>query len=148
MQAMKFSPKGPDIPDQLLNARDQGRVVFFCGAGISTAKAKLPTFKDLTRQVVKRLRPIAEEEIINKIDMGCLPYELVYELLEDEFEKYDIEREVAHLLKPKRGEKLTLHAHEILLKLSLQEVGGLRLVTTNHDRLFEEAANELNIKIK
>ncbi len=32
---MRFLENGPSIPDELLLARDQGRVVFFCGAGVS-----------------------------------------------------------------------------------------------------------------
>ena len=36
---MRFFENGPAIPDELLHARDEGRVVFFCGAGVSQAKA-------------------------------------------------------------------------------------------------------------
>lgn len=32
---MQFITHGPDIPDELLQAHEEGRVVFFCGAGIS-----------------------------------------------------------------------------------------------------------------
>ncbi|WP_427914805.1 hypothetical protein ACPWT1_07800 [Ramlibacter sp. MMS24-I3-19] len=32
---MQFIPNGPDIPDALLQAQEEDRVVFFCGAGIS-----------------------------------------------------------------------------------------------------------------
>jgi len=32
---MQFVGHGPDIPDALLQAHEEGRVVFFCGAGIS-----------------------------------------------------------------------------------------------------------------
>lgn len=32
---MQFITNGPDIPDALLQAHEDGRVVFFCGAGIS-----------------------------------------------------------------------------------------------------------------
>jgi hypothetical protein len=32
---MRFLAAGPDFPDELLEARDAGNVVFFCGAGIS-----------------------------------------------------------------------------------------------------------------
>jgi hypothetical protein len=30
---MQFVANGPDIPDELLQAHEEGRVVFFCGAG-------------------------------------------------------------------------------------------------------------------
>ena len=32
---MQFIENGPDIPEALLQAQEEGRVVFFCGAGIS-----------------------------------------------------------------------------------------------------------------
>jgi hypothetical protein len=32
---VQFVTNGPDIPDALLQAHEEGRVVFFCGAGIS-----------------------------------------------------------------------------------------------------------------
>jgi len=32
---MQFVGHGPDVPDALLQAHEEGRVVFFCGAGIS-----------------------------------------------------------------------------------------------------------------
>ncbi len=34
-ERMQFIINGPDIPDALLQAHEEGRVVFFCGAGIS-----------------------------------------------------------------------------------------------------------------
>jgi NAD-dependent SIR2 family protein deacetylase len=43
---MKFIENGPDIPNTLLQAHKEGRVVFFCGAGISYP-AGLPGFKKL-----------------------------------------------------------------------------------------------------
>lgn len=44
---MRFLADGPDMPDELLTARDEGRVVFFCGAGVSRARAGLPNFYEL-----------------------------------------------------------------------------------------------------
>jgi len=38
---MRFLKNSPAIPDDLLIARDEGRVVFFCGAGVSRARAHL-----------------------------------------------------------------------------------------------------------
>ncbi|EPU9487637.1 hypothetical protein ACV0UL_001187 [Salmonella enterica subsp. enterica serovar Saintpaul] len=32
---MQFITHAPDIPDELLQAHEEGCVVFFCGAGIS-----------------------------------------------------------------------------------------------------------------
>jgi len=47
---MQFIAHGPDIPDALLQAHEEGCVVFFCGAGISYP-AGLPGFKELVEQI-------------------------------------------------------------------------------------------------
>ena len=52
---MRFLPGGPALPDDLLTARDQGQVIFFCGAGVSKAKANLPDFYGLADLVVEAL---------------------------------------------------------------------------------------------
>ncbi len=49
---MQFIPNGPDIHDALLHAHEEGRVVFFCGAGISYP-AGLPDFKGLVDKIYK-----------------------------------------------------------------------------------------------
>src|SRR4051812_1377064 len=51
---MQFVANGPDIPDSLLQAQEEGRVVFFCGAGISYP-AGLPGFKGLVNEIYKRV---------------------------------------------------------------------------------------------
>ena len=47
---MQFVTNGPNIPDALLQAHEEGRVVFFCGAGVSYP-AGLPGFKGLVEQI-------------------------------------------------------------------------------------------------
>jgi hypothetical protein len=56
---------GPDIPDSLLNDLDDGRVVFFCGAGVSMGPGSdLPSFGCLARLVyrVNRVIPDSVEQ--------------------------------------------------------------------------------------
>ncbi len=53
---MRFFSNGPSIPNDLLTARDEGQVVFFCGAGVSRAFSGLPSFDDLTKDVIDILR--------------------------------------------------------------------------------------------
>ena len=43
--SMRFFANGPSIPDELLVSRDEGDVIFFCGAGVSQAKAGLRNFE-------------------------------------------------------------------------------------------------------
>src|SRR3546814_12988622 len=52
---MRFIADGPSLPDELLTARDAGQVLFFCGAGVSQAKAGLPNFATLAGKVLTLL---------------------------------------------------------------------------------------------
>ena len=47
---MQFVADGPDVPDELLQAHEEGRVVIFCGAGISYP-AGLPGFQGLVDKI-------------------------------------------------------------------------------------------------
>ena len=49
---MQFVHQGPDLPERLLQAHEDGRVVFFCGAGISYP-ARLPGFADLVKKTIR-----------------------------------------------------------------------------------------------
>ncbi|MDD4749887.1 MAG: hypothetical protein PHD26_08235 [Methanosarcinaceae archaeon] len=49
-----FVVNGPDIPDRLLEAHEEGKVVFFCGAGISCS-AGLPNFEELVLNLYNEL---------------------------------------------------------------------------------------------
>ena len=56
-------PDGPDVPDALLEAWDDDRVVFFCGAGVS-GRAGLPSFNGLVNGAYARqhlVSPISGE---------------------------------------------------------------------------------------
>jgi hypothetical protein len=49
-ERVQFINYGPDVPDALLQVHEEGRLVFFCGAGISYP-AGLPGFKGLVEQI-------------------------------------------------------------------------------------------------
>jgi len=59
---MRFLKDGPVIPDELLYERDQGRVIFLCGAGVSISSG-MPDFRDLTKDVVNHFDPPSSSEI-------------------------------------------------------------------------------------
>ena len=56
---MQFFKDGPDIPERLLQAHEDGHVVFFCGAGISRPTG-LPEFEGLVKQLYDRLAPVPD----------------------------------------------------------------------------------------
>ena len=151
---MRFLADGPSIPDDLLLARDQGRVIFFCGAGVSRAYAKLPDFFGLANKVIKRL-VIDENDPSYKLMQeagkiegnvgipGVISADSIFGYLERDFTKRDIEEAVASALKPKASCNLT--AHKILLDLATTSEGTVQLVTTNFDRLFDKCGRKLQV---
>jgi hypothetical protein len=149
---LRFLAEGPSIPDDLLLARDQGRVIFFCGAGVSRARANLPDFFGLAEKVITALgvppeaaaRKLVQEarEIDRRIGVsGVISADRVFGLLERDFEPRDIEAAVASALKP--TERCDLSAHKTLLDLATTSQGVVRLVTTNFDRLFDDCGRNL-----
>lgn len=64
---MRFIENGPDIPDELLFAQDEGNVVFFCGAGVSRAHANLPDFSRLAQQVIDDLGATEESKVTHPL---------------------------------------------------------------------------------
>src|SRR4051794_32735838 len=103
---MRFLKDGPSIPDDLLTARDEGRVAFFCGAGVSRARAGLSGFFGLADDVIHHLGVIADSparKILNEareIDKrtgvtGLISVDRIFGLLEREFLVRDIEVAVA-----------------------------------------------------
>ncbi|MGR3564511.1 MAG: hypothetical protein ACU0FH_15915 [Heliomarina sp.] len=53
---MRFLTDDPILLNELLWSRDPGRVVFFCGEGVSQAKAKLSNFLGLASDILKELK--------------------------------------------------------------------------------------------
>jgi hypothetical protein len=147
---MRFTPTGPDIPDELLLALDQGRVVFFCGAGVSRARANLPDFFDLADKVLKDLG-VGKSDPASKIlaearEMevrtgvpGLISADRVFGLLERQFGSSDIDSAVARALTPVAD--VDLSAHKLLLDLATAQDGKTKLVTTNFDRLFDDCGD-------
>ena len=136
---MQFITNGPDIPDALLQAHEEGHVVFFCGAGISYP-AGLPGFKGLVEQIY-RLNGTAPTDIEREaFDRG--QFDATLDLLERRLpgQRLAVRRALAQALKPKLRRKGSTDTHAALLQLARSREGELRLVTTNFDRVFDTAA--------
>lgn len=142
---MQFVTRGPNVPERLIEAHEDGRVVFFCGAGISYP-AGLPGFKGLVEKIYDSLaeRRTADEEVAfanGQFDttLGLLEKRLVGG-------RAALREKIAQALHPDLKRKGALATHEALLQLARVRPtapGGesrMRLITTNFDRLFEEAS--------
>ena len=143
---MRFRADGPSIPDSLLHARDEGRVVFFCGAGVSRARAGLTDFFGLAKSVIQKLGAPEDsdaskvlrkaEEVGKELDVtGLISADRVFSLLERDFTTLDIQSAVAKSLAT--AADVDRSAHEIMARLARTPSGKTQLVTTNFDRLFE-----------
>lgn len=136
---MQFVPHGPDIPDSLLQTQEEGRVVFFCGAGISYP-AGLPGFKGLVEQIYQQNGTNLSEIEHEAFKRG--QYDATLDLLERRLpgQRLAVRRALAQALKPKLRRKGATDTQAALLRLARNREGTLRLVTTNFDRIFHVAA--------
>jgi hypothetical protein len=133
---MQFVPNGPDIPEAVLEAHEEGRVIFFCGAGISYP-ADLPGFKGLVDQIyqiVGTVKSDAEQEAYERKQ-----YDATLDLLERRLpgQRMAVRTALASALQPNLRRRGATKTHDALLHLGRSPEGALRLVTTNFDRIFE-----------
>ena len=121
---------GVDFPQPLLNALRDGRLVVFAGAGVSIGTpALLPDFKGLARQIaegtgltIAELEP--EDRFLGKLkDAGP-----------------DVHRRAAQILQANDPKSTNLHLNLLRLYTDPENV---RIVTTNFDPLFEQAAADV-----
>ncbi len=149
---MRFIADGVDIPDELLLAHDEGRVVFFCGAGVSMAYAELPDFNGLTQRVLDQLGAAPDDEARKLHEasiafgkeydiQGLATSDQVFQLLKRRFTDREIYEKVAQCLDPL--DDVDLSAHKTMLKLGKLQTGETRVITTNFDRLFEKCNRNL-----
>ena len=135
---MQFVKNGPDIPDRLLQAHEDSRVVFFCGAGISYP-AGLPGFARLVEKLYGNLS--VTPDIEQQKAIKTKRFDMAIGLLENGIvgSREEVRKELAKILTPNLGAPNATTTHEALLTLSRNREGRTRLVTTNFDRLFEKA---------
>ena len=140
---MQFVRNGPDIPERLLQAHEDGRVVFFCGAGIS-CRAGLPGFKDLTDQTFERLNMVANPA--ERAAMAAGRFDVAIGILESRHvaKRSGVRRALAESLQPDVSRTKATATHEALLRLARDSEGRTRLITTNFDRLFEHVLDRSN----
>ena len=138
---MQFIKNGPDIPERLLQAHEDGKVVFFCGAGISYP-AGLPDFKGLVTQLYEKMGGARTETQEKAIKSG--QFDIAIGLLESsDIRGREVVREnLAEILTPSNFTPNATATHRALLTLGNTREGKMRLITTNFDRIFEEVIQE------
>jgi hypothetical protein len=157
-------PNGPRLPATLLQALEDGRLMFFCGAGVSMGPDPwgLPGFKELTlrafrdgNQAIVDGLPV---DLAARDAMSREQYDKALEILETrEGHRGDMRSAIAAVLTSQAGlddpnwRNPCLARHRALLdlaairNLSSGTTDGYRLVTTNFDNRFELAGLDLRL---
>ena len=138
---MQFVKKGPNIPERLLQAHEEGQVVFFCGAGISYP-AGLPTFCGLVKQLYSAMGKDPDPVEASAIKAG--QHDTAVGLLEAKVQggRQTVRKELARILTPSPDAADATGTHEALLTLGRDRKDQTRLITTNFDRLFEDVMSK------
>ena len=144
---MQFVRNGPDVPERLLQAHEEGRVVLFCGAGISYP-ARLPSFAELVENIYDDLHVTRGR--MQKEAFKAKRFDTAIGLLESGIVggRPVVRRKLAEFLKPDLGSPNATATHEALVTLGRNPDGRTRLVTTNFDRLFEEVITNKRLDVE
>ncbi len=143
---MQFVKDGPEIPERLLQAHEEGRVVFFCGAGISYP-AGLPGFGGLVEKRYDELG--ATPRPVEAVALKSKQYDTTIGLLENRVigNRFATRTAIAKILTPNKRVKNATATHEAILTLSRNGDGRTRLITTNFDRLFAKVIERRKLTI-
>lgn len=131
---MKFIDEADEIPEELLNAQKENKLVIFAGAGVSMGEpANLPSFKKLSKKLSEHSNlKIKDNEDIDRF-LGRLSdrYKDCFYLHEQVFDFF-------------KNKKTPNHIHNLIIQLFKNR--DIKIVTTNFDSLFSIALDEQNIK--
>ena len=144
---MRFNENGPNIPDELLDKCDHGKVVLFCGAGVSF-NSGLPSFIELTKAVIDFFFFLESSEVYqeflpwitensNKSHLRT-PLDQIFHLLYQDYGRDEVNQIVARVLSKSNSIDDVGKEHGILKLLSSGQSGKPKIVTTNFDLLFEQ----------
>jgi NAD-dependent SIR2 family protein deacetylase len=140
------------LPDELINAQREGKLLLFCGAGISQSVG-LPSFEKLVENIAKKLFNLTKNNDSYVKDNGTIDkeftelmekqhYDRAIFYLENKLPDYDRKCLIEYLKKELIKQDASSKYHQIILELASSSK-GTRVVTTNFDDLFEKAQNEL-----
>lgn len=141
---MQFVTNGPDIPDALLQAHEEGRVVFFCGAGISRP-ADLPDFGGLVQRLFQQAGEPSDKTESDLIEQSQFDRAIGHYEQRIQGGRTTTRRGLPSILSGDLTKRRALTTHLALLTLGRSRDGGLKLVTTNFDTLFEDAVSRYRL---
>lgn len=137
------------VPEELRQAHEDGDVIFVCGAGVSKP-AGLPLFNELVQEVLSELLPQQQDckpGSTNALAWSAYnhnKFDEALDILESPgqggFNSQDVRKCIREHLK---GRTKTLENHLTLCRLADLDGAQGRLVTTNFDRLFENAYRKI-----
>jgi hypothetical protein len=143
---VRFVANGPEVPVELIAAQERGETLFICGAGISRTVG-LPLFRGLAKGVYRSLGEDWNLHPAERYGMERAEYDRVLRSLERRLAtsglpgaqgmRRRIRAAIRDGLAPPSDADLTNHL--ALLRLSRDDEGRSRLLTTNFDTLFERA---------
>ena len=146
---MKFIENSPEIPHELIQFVRRGLATFLCGAGVSM-RVGLPSFKNLTERVFEEHNEdisnvFAEEDAFKKKE-----YDRVLRSLEKRThipgKISSVRNSVIKILSAPNSKKTEDHLN--LMNLSKNENNQVRILTTNFDTRFENAAKKKRLDYK
>tara|TARA_B100001094_G_scaffold333302_1_gene410501 strand:- start:10752 stop:14420 length:3669 start_codon:yes stop_codon:yes gene_type:complete len=149
---MRFFQNSIDIPKKLIQKARDGEVVFFCGAGVSMAKARMPSFKELTEKSIKMLAKDSNTEaqkLLESMNSSCseASYERVFSLLEEQYPLNEVLDTVKQQLLSSKKSTCELKCHSLIVDLAKSNTKkGVRIVTTNFDSMFEKVFKNEGMK--
>ncbi|HEB86399.1 MAG TPA: hypothetical protein ENI68_05205, partial [Gammaproteobacteria bacterium] len=119
---MQFVRNGPDIPERLLQAHEDGRVVFFCGAGISYP-ARLPGFAGLVNRLFDEL--VQTPNAVQHTAIKAGQFDTAIGLLEADIVggREVVRQALARILAPDLSASNATATHEALLTLGRSRKG-------------------------
>ena len=138
---VRLFPSSPEFPTEFLDLIQSGRVVFFCGAGLSVGTG-LPDFSGLVRELDEKLNP----DPAHRFDYSKRKdYDRMLDELEGQFSggRESMCGHIRDILSKSPSDPRgilspdqVLENHRNILKLTAVPDGGFRLITTNFDDRF------------
>lgn len=140
---MQFVENGPDIPIELLSSHEEGKVVFFCGSGISFP-AGLPLFDGLVNRIYQKLNEEKTEDELEAYNAHL--YDTTLNLLQNRLigSRKQLIQTLYDCLKIETDK---IQTHQAILTLAKSRENAYHLISTNFDGLFQRAIKQEKLDI-